>query len=119
MPSIPHETWVLVSLTRFYRFLTRVIRIGGTLLFLSLARYWEAVSLDCLFALCSFRKPGSLNDSSHLQTEEKIHAACDRGGKARTRPGRLSHRCRDHASYWKTGSRSEEHTSELQSLTNL
>src|ERR1700687_1917340 len=47
---------------------------------------------------------GRTNDSSHLQTEEKVYATCDRGGKARPRPGRLSYRCGDHASYWETGS---------------
>jgi len=30
---------------------------------------------------------GRKNDTSHLQTEEKVYAACDCGGKTRPRPG--------------------------------
>ena len=40
----------------------------------------------------------------NLQTEQEIHAACDSGGKARSRPGRLCHRCRHQAAHWKSGS---------------
>src|ERR1700680_3381912 len=34
----------------------------------------------------------------------KFMQACDRGGKARSRPRSLCHRCRHHAAHWESGS---------------